>query len=127
MDEVLADAKKHADQVTAQGMTDALRPADPPGALPAGVNPEDVGLPPETPKMFQPPTKPVMLPKLEDTLEPVTAETDAEVASAASFVTPDEPSMDWPLARLREYATAHGLDASGSKTVLLRRLNGAGE
>jgi uncharacterized protein YmfQ (DUF2313 family) len=31
------------------------------------------------------------------------------------------------IARLREYATAHGLDASGSKTVLLRRLNGAGE
>lgn len=122
-----ADAARGAQAEDARVKTAALNPPDSPNAVPPGVNLEEAGLPEDTPRATRPiPSKPAELegPPTEDipTMDESASLTPAAVAGPASM---GEPSADWALSELQAYARGRGLDTSGSKTILLRRIRKA--
>jgi len=121
----------------------ALQPADPPTAIPAGVNPEALGLPRDTPRMTSAPLR--TSPKTEAARdeEAAAAKAAAEVIKSAETVSAAElnvaetetesndverPSMRWTRRRLTAHAEAMGLDLSdvASKTAVLKKIKAAG-
>ena len=128
-----AEAKTTADRVASETATAALNPPDAPDALPAGVNPQAVGLPASTPRQVHPPTSAASLlsvaasePEPEDEDEPEAPEPEEEATPVAP-VARDTPSMEWSLRRLKRYANDHAinLDGARSKTVVLKTIKDA--
>ena len=124
--EKAADERRAAEFADAKAKTAALNPPDPPGAIPAGIDPVAVGLPPDTPKRtFSPldaPVKAATMSRAEEPAEPepVEAPKAAEAAPARS----KEPSMDWSLDDLQAFAAERNIDVSGapSKTAVLKKI-----
>lgn len=115
-----------AQETHAKLSTEAMRPVDPPNAVPAGVDLEAAGLPLDTPLMFNTPTadKPFRMDDVNDRIEE-----GVEIPSTTGVedaVQPDEtePSTAWTKDKLVEYARSRGLDTGGSKLQILRRIRG---
>ncbi len=131
------DAKIEAARADAAEKTAALNPPDPPNAVPAGVDLEAAGLPPDTPKMTRPPeTEPEAPPPSdddesegEDTLDegPGVTEDEDEAEEEPKTNTIREPSMDWTIEALRAHAEEHHVDLgrSTSKTAILKKIRKA--
>jgi hypothetical protein len=81
---------------------------------------EAAAAPPQKPK---PEPKVEAAPKEEPTPAPQ-AEAEAKTEAPPEVVVPEEPSMSWTEARLREYAETHNIDVkkAKSKTAVLRAI-----
>ena len=129
----------------AKAKMDELNPADPPNAIPAGVNPVAAGLPPDTPRANTSPldiVPPAELPTptaiaSEEPAAPIKAgveaeaETEAELPddpTPAALVEVEMPSMDWKLDKLRAYAEEYEVDLgkASSKSAILKKIQKAG-
>lgn len=136
-DQAAEDARIEALRQDAERKTAALNPPDPPNAVPPGVDLEAAGLPPDTPRMTRPAVA-VEAPEIpsmrsfddasadEDTLDeaPVVEEEEAVEEEPVKI---REPSMDWTVEELQEYAAEHHVDLgrSTSKTAMLKKIRKA--
>lgn len=102
----------------------ALPPAPPLAASPAPPEPPPVPLMPSAleaaAKLFAEPAPPEAEPVAPPEVEPMSTSVEELAVSDPAEV--ESPDSTWPHAKLVEYAKAHGIDPTGSKTVLLKRI-----
>lgn len=151
VEDAIKIAAEDATRREAQAKTDALQKPDPANALPAGVDPVELGLPSTTPRMTQAPGAPnsdVPITKTPEAGAQVEADAEADASDALSSddensgnndgasdtavfddtnKAEEEPSMDWDTDRLKAYAAKHkiSLGTRPSKTAMLKRIRHA--